>query len=160
MSCGGVPLVDELPQVEQLTAEAADRAVPVGLARGAEDQQLVEIQDQVVDLLRVFPLMRAKDLQAELSRASLASLIVPVPITFPDMTARFELRVLPADHEAAEAHLRHVWSAGGEGQVDASDTALDQCPACGADVPLNVDVCPECELFLGAAEPAEQNAET
>lgn len=157
VSCGGVPLVDELPQVEQLTADAVDRAVPVGLARGTEDKQVVEIQGQTVDLLRVFPLVRAKELQAELSTAGWASLIVPVPFTFPDMMARFELRVLPADHEAAEAHLRAVWSSGIEGQAP-EQAALDECPACGADVPLDVDTCPECGLFLGAAEPADEEA--
>ena len=160
-ACGGVPLVDELPEVEELGPALAERAVPVGLASDGNLARIVSIEGMEVDLLRVFPLAQAKELQVDLSSASFASLIVPLPVTFPDMMPRFELRVLPEQREAAEDYLRQRWSdaVSAEGLGGAPTAAeVDQCPACGAEVPLDVDTCPECGLFVGLADEEEPDA--
>lgn len=158
--CGDVPLIDALPEVEELSPDTA--AAPVGLASDPDLARPVEIEGKTIDLLRVFPLKMAKELQLSLSEADFASLIVPVPVTFPDMMPRFELRVRPEERAAAEAHLRAQWAetlqAEGLSEADAS-TSVDACPACGAKIPLDVDTCPECELFVGSAAEEEDEHE-
>ena len=154
-SCGGVALVDELPEIEELSPANAEHALPVGLASDPDIVRIQQIEGRAIDLLRVFPLKIAQELQVDLSETGLASLIVPVPVTFPDMMPRFELRVKADERERAEAYLRESWaeSLSAEGLTEAaSSTDVDQCPACGAQVPLDVDTCPECGLFVGSAE--------
>ena len=41
-----------------------------------------------------------------------------------------------------------------QGQAESAE----QCPACGADVPLNVPECPECGLFIGVVDGFEDDA--
>ena len=156
--CGQIPLVDELSEVDELGPESADDAVPVGLASDSDLVRIQQIDGQAVDTLRVFPLKFVQELQAALSEAGFASLIVPLSVTFPDMMPRFELRVLPEHWRAAEATLRERWaeSLSAEGLEVNEQTSVDECPACGANVPLDVDTCPECGLFVGTAEDDEQ----
>ena len=153
-ACGDVPLVEELPEITELSPDSVDSAVPVGIASDPDIARLAEVDGHTVDLLRVFPLKRTQELQADLSEVGFASLIVPVPFTFPDMLPRFELRVLPEHRIPAEDALRERWAEtlAAEGLDDAHEaTSVDECPACGATIPLDVDTCPECGLFVGAA---------
>ena len=163
-SCGDVPLVDELSEVQELGPHVLDQTAPVGLASDSDLVRPQEIEGIIVDLLRVFPLKLVKELQADLSAAGFASLVVPMPVTFPDMMPRFELRVMADQRVDAEARLRERWSetvaAEGFGEV-ANEASVDECPACGAQVPLDVDTCPECGLFVGmAAEDEDEAAES
>lgn len=155
VTCGNVPLVDELSEIIELGPDSVHDAVPVGLITDTDLGRVVEIEGMTIDLLRVFPLKAAQEMQVSLSAADISSLIVPVPVTFPDMMPRFELRVLADQHAVAEENLRRQWadSVKAEGFTASTATPADveECPACGASVPLDVDTCPECELFVGKA---------
>lgn len=157
--CDDTPLVDELPKVEELRLEDVENTAPVGSASSAEVGRPVEIDGRSIDLLRVHVLSEASALNHMLLERGVPALIAPLEgVDFPDGQQRFEVRVHKDNHERAEALIREVWAE----QVDVEGTAApaegaegtgaEDCPACGAHIPLDVAECPECGLVVGASE--------
>jgi hypothetical protein len=150
--CGGIALVEELPELNELSLEDLDQTKPVGLIH--EISREVEIDGRTVDLLRAHFLRMASELKETLHEGKIAAVIVPLQMQFPDDQPRFEVRVRNEDHARAEALLRSefqdaVAAEGGEGPIEGADA--ETCPACGAHVPLEVEECPECGLNVGGA---------
>jgi hypothetical protein len=149
-----MPLVAELPKFEDLAEEDLSATKPVGYATG-DVSRVLEVGDgRSIDLMRVFLLRQASELEGTLRDAGLPAIIVPVDAPFQDDHPRFEVRVRNADHGRAEEVLRaafegavaHEATGGPIGEVDA-----EHCPACGAHVPLDVEECPDCGLNVGGA---------
>lgn len=152
-----VPLVETL-EVEVLSPERVEDTTQVGLVKEGDKGQPIEVGGKHYDLMRVFPLDFAISLRDLLTADGFAVLLVPVDEDFPDQRPRFEVRVLDEHAEAAQAHLESWWKE----QVDKQEEAargqadsVEQCPACGAHVPLDAEECPECGLFVGAGEEDE-----
>lgn len=142
-------------EVEAITPDRLEETVQVGLIPEGEEGQPVEIAGVTYDLLRVFPLEIATSLRDLLTNDGWGVLLVPIDADFPDQRPHFEVRVLESHGEAAQKHLESWWK---EQQAKQSEAArgqaasVEQCPACGADVPLDAAECPECGLFVGVAE--------
>jgi hypothetical protein len=152
-TCEGVTLVDELPKLEELRLEDLTATKPVGFASTTEISRQVEIDGRVVDLMRLYFLGQASEVEMSLREANIPAVIVPVDVQFPDDQPRFEVRVKNEDHERAEARLQEVFAtmvANEEAEV-VGGTDAESCPACGAHVPLDVEECPECGLNVGGA---------
>jgi hypothetical protein len=152
--CGNIALVEELPKLEELRGEDLASTRPVGFASTSEVTRTVEVEGRVVDLLRVYFLGQASEIEVTLREANVPAVIVPVDVPFPDDHQRFEVRVKQEDHERAETLLRDVFASlvaneDTEGLVGGTDA--ESCPACGAHVPLDVEECPECGLNVGGA---------
>jgi hypothetical protein len=151
-TCGGIALVEELPELDDLAPGEIEGTRPVGYAIG---ERIGQIGDREIDVFRVYFLGQASEIDRKLRDAKIPSIIVPLDVVFPDDQARFEVRVREADHERAEAHLRSVFASlvaneeADEGLVGGTDA--ESCPACGAHVPLDVEECPECGLNVGGA---------
>ncbi len=65
---------------------------------------------------------------------------------------RLFLMVAAGELERARDLIHHRWREGAiaEGlMLSEAPVNVGQCPACGAEVPLDAKVCPECELYLG-----------
>lgn len=154
-SCGDVALVAELPEVDEIRIEELEATRPVGFATTSEISRQVELDDgKTIDLLRVFLLHEASELEGTLREANVPAKIVPVDAPFPDGQQRFEVRVRDDDFLGAEELLRSKFAE----RVEAEGTApvmeeadAETCPACGAHVPLDVEECPECGLNVGGA---------
>ncbi len=162
-SCGDVPLVDVLPETLELPEEELEDTVPVGLMSSRELGQVIEVGGRQVDVSRVVTIKTAHEYLRILLAARIRCAMVPVgELDFPDGQPRVEVRVKTADGERAEATLRDAWKAHVEREgtaADASETAIDACPACGASVPLDAEECPDCGLFVGAAGDDDEDEE-
>ena len=161
-SCGGVPLVDSLPDTLELSADELETATPVGVSSSTQVGRVLEIEGRRVDLMRVSSIERAHELVDTLVGLGVRCGILPLTgVDFPDGQARVEVRVLAEDHERAERILREAWwsEVEREGTVNGgAEAAVDQCPACGAHVPLNVEECPDCGLVVGLSDEDEDRA--
>jgi hypothetical protein len=150
---GEVELVEELPKIEELRIEDISMTKPVGFASTSEISRTVEIDGRTIDLMRVYFLPQASEIEMTLREKHIVAVIVPVQVQFPDDHPRFEVRVRNEDHARAEELLREVFAsmvANEEGDVVGGVDA-ESCPACGAHVPLDVEECPECGLNVGGA---------
>jgi len=150
---GNVALVEELPQIEELRVEDVSKTKPVGFASTSEISRQVEIEGRSIDLMRVYFLGQASEIEMTLRERGVPAVIVPVEVQFPDDHQRFEVRVKNEDHARAEEILREEFAsmvANEEGDV-VGGTDAESCPACGAHVPLDVEECPECGLNVGGA---------
>ena len=153
-TCEGVALVEELPQLQELRVEDVSKTKPVGFASTSDVSRVVEIEGRTIDLMRVYFLPQASEIEMSLREANIPAVIMPVEVQFPDDHPRFEVRVRNEDHERAEELLRSVFAsmvANEEGEAIAGGTDAESCPACGAHVPLDVEECPECGLNVGGA---------
>lgn len=161
-SCGGVSLVDTLPEPRDLRAEELATARPVSVG-GVDGVREVEVDGHSLDPARIFVLATASELKIVLDGADVPSAIVPLDIDLPDGVPRFEVRVRPGDYAAAQDVLSAAWreQVAQEGGDGAAAADVETCPACGAHVPLDVDECPDCGLGIGAAEEdaGEEHAE-
>lgn len=151
--CGDVPLVDELPKSKEIPEEDLPKTKPVGLASSTEVGQIIEVEGREVDLARICTIPRAHDFIDTLVKANVRCAMVPLAeVEFPDGTPRVEVRVYADDHQMAEELLRSAWKSTvtREGTEEgSSEAAIDECPACGAHVPLDVEECPDCGLVVG-----------
>lgn len=142
-----------MDSIDVLREEDLEGSLPVGLATSPEVVRLVEVNGETVDVLRVFALAQAQELASHLASVNIACLIAPVSLDFGDGLARFQVRVRAADRDAAEASFRDRWASevAREGTgVDLAEIAVDRCPACDAEVPLEAEECPDCGLFVGS----------
>lgn len=154
-----VALVESLER-EVLSPERIEDTQPVGLIPASEEGQPIEVGGKTYDLLRVFPLDFAQGLQTMLGEDGFGVLLVPIDEDFPDQRARFEVRVLESHVQDAQTHLEKWWKAQVETQEAAARGQADsfeQCPACGAHVPLDAEECPDCGLFVGAGEADDED---
>lgn len=155
-TCDDEPLVAELPQVDALRIEELEATRPVGFATTSDVSRQVEIEDgKTIDLLRLFLLSEASEVEQTLLEANLPAIIVPVDAPFPDAQQRFEVRVRNDDFLQAEELLRSKFAervqAEGTVMPDMEEADAETCPACGSHVPLDVEECPECGLNVGGA---------
>ena len=101
----------------------------------------------------VTTLERAKELQSIVERAGVPTLLRErAELVFPDRKPRFELHVHADDRQTAEELLREAWAALVEADVAATPALIEECPACGANVPLDAEACPDCGLVVGRAD--------
>jgi hypothetical protein len=157
-ACGGIALVDRLPDeadAESLQLSEAELAEgqPVGFTQGGSGRE-VSVDGRKIDPARIFVLATAAQVRDVLAEAGIASGIAPLDVDLADGVPRFEVRVRADAQARAEQVLFDRWreSMGDEGVEGAGDVALDQCPACGAKVPLDVEECPDCGLVVGTGE--------
>src|SRR5688572_15037076 len=147
-ACGGLALVDELPEVLELRPEDLADSLPVGFTEGGSGRG-VEVDGRVIDPSRVFLLDMATRMRDTLADHDVASLIVPVDdVFFPDNVSRFEVRVHKNVQAEAERLLVDLWreTVAAEGVEGGGPVDIDTCPACGTKVPLDVEECPDCGL--------------
>lgn len=163
-TCHGTPLVAELPPERgaalDLDEAEVEDALPIGFARGGAS--LVEVDGRKVDPSRVFSLSVAAQVRALLAQAGIASAIVATDVEMADQVARYEVRVRAADQERAEKFLFDRWKAtfADDEELEAADeVSIDQCPACGSNVPLDVEECPDCGLVVGTGDERAAAAE-
>ncbi len=136
-----VALVDTLAKDDRIATE--------------EEADTVSLRAPGVGGMARFPLGQAEELAGLLSESGVPCLLAPAAADeHLDQQARFEIRVRARDEIRAMQALQAVWEArlAREGVGAVTETALDQCPACGAKVPLAAEECPDCGLFVGAAE--------
>src|SRR5688572_27518825 len=108
-NCGGVALVDKLPESIELKAEDLKDSKPVGFTQG-ESVSAVKVGDRELDPARVFLLDKATDVSDTLAEHGIGSRIVPLEdVFFPDGISRFEVRVHKNAHERAEKILIDIW---------------------------------------------------
>lgn len=156
-----VPLVEELPETVELSTDDLDDTVPVGLTSSTEVSRPAEIDGRVVDLMRVFALDGATEVREALTSHGVPVLMAPVQgVEFPDARPRFEVRVRPEDRERAESLLREAWASHavetGLDEGSGTTTSVEECPACGAHVPLDAEECPDCGLVVGVSGADEE----
>ncbi len=153
--CGGVALVDVLPETLELPEEELEDTVPVGLMSSRDIGQVIEMAGRKIDTARVVTIKDAHEFLRILVAARIRCAMVPLgEVEFPDGQPRVEVRVRTADGDAAEEALRAAWQAHVEREgtdAETAETALDACPACGANVPLDVEECPDCGLVVGVS---------
>lgn len=151
-ACGDVALVDELPKKIAMTEEEIASGRPVAYSDSEEGVRVVEVDGVKLDAARIFVFEQAADIKATLEEQHVPAALVPLDeLTFKDNVKRYEVRVRVADLAKAQALLLEAWRRDLE-VADAEPTgsvAIDKCPACGATVPLDVEECPDCELFVG-----------
>jgi len=156
-TCGGVALVEKLdtgPRHEllELSENDLDDAEPVGFTQGGSGR-LAEIDGVKIDPARVFALQVAVQIRAILSEADIASALVPIDADFGDNVPRFEVLVKKDAQPRAESVLVKLWREQFQEEgMEAPETDIDTCPACGSKVPLDVEECPECGLVVGTGE--------
>jgi hypothetical protein len=151
--------VEALLEPEDITPEELATTVAVGLA-AASERRLVELDGRSVDLLRLFSLGQAKELEGALEHAGIPVLLAPVEkVHFPDLQPRFELRVRGPDEARAIEVLTARWRAGLEEGAGALPEDVEVCPACGAHVPLEAEECPDCGLVIGASTEGDEEDE-
>ncbi len=150
-------LVAELPESVEITDD--DETKPVAITDDPEAARTVELDGRTIDLMRAFALGEAREIAASLVSQNVVSRIKPIEgVVFPGGQQRFEVHVRAADHESAERQLIEAWrdlidTGEEDGGVD-----FGSCPACGAEVPTNVEECPDCGLFVGMGEDDEPEA--
>lgn len=152
-SCG-VELVVALPEVRRLGP--SDDTVAIAMNRESSDP--VEVDGRMVDPARIFLLEQAKELELSLQEAGYATLLRPLDeLMFPDQRVRFEVHVLRSEYDRAQDLLDRRWREAleREGASLEQPADLEACPACGGKIPVNVAICPECELVVGVAEEPE-----
>jgi hypothetical protein len=161
-NCGGIALVEKLPEVVGLSDDELESALPVGFTEGGSGRG-VEVDGRMIDPSRVFLLDRATLVREALADFGVAAAVVPLEdVFFPDNAPRFEVRVRPEDQSRAEKFLVGMWRdqlaeegiEAGEGEVD-----IETCPACGFKVPLDVEECPDCGLVVGTGAEREAAAQ-
>lgn len=135
----GVPLVEVLPAVEMISE--TDETAAVDSSGG-------------VDAVRAFTYDVASELVRDLEQENIPSVLRALDkALLRDPRPHYQVHVRLADRERAATKLHARWleiarrEAGG--QVGA--TAIEQCPACGAAVPLDAEECPDCGLTVGRA---------
>lgn len=152
-TCDSTALVDALPEITAITDEDDTRAVAITDDQDAS--RTVEVEGRAIDLMRAFALHEAREIAGNLESMGTVSQIRPLQgILFPGDQQRFEVHVRAADHANAEAHLIAAWKALIDADAEDVSAAVDAgtCPACGSDVPLKVEECPDCGLFVGIGE--------
>ena len=164
-TCKGVALVDQLaPAADseelQLTEADLPNTEPVGYTQGGSGNEVV-VDGVKLDPARVFSLSTAATVREVLSDAGIASAIVKLDVELPDNVPRFEVRVKRETQAQAEATLFELWKETMEEEVleGAGQVGIDQCPACGAKVPLEVEECPDCGLVVGTGDERAASAE-
>lgn len=137
-SCGAA-LVDVLPELEMITE--GDETAPVDNSGGT-------------DTVRAFTYDVASELVRDLEQVGIPSILRALDKALVrDPRPHYQVHVRVADQARAAATLHAHWleiaqrEAGG--QVGA--TSIEQCPACGAAVPLEAEECPDCGLTVGRA---------
>jgi len=157
-----VTLVDTLPNDADPILEG-DATLRVGISGERGLSQMVELEGRDVDLRNSFPYDVAVELVRDLDQEHISSVLREIDgALFRDKKARYEVHVRTADHERATKSLHDRWQKLAEAEVGAAGGAPEdagKCPACGSEVPLNVEECPDCGLFVGAAEGDEPAAE-
>jgi hypothetical protein len=160
-NCGGVALVEALPEVSELREDELDDSLPVGFTESGSDRP-VEVDGRVIDPWRVFDLDTASKVKAMLGEAGIPSAIVPLEgILFPDGRPRFEVRVRGGEQASAERFLLSRWqeTVAAEGVEVVGVDDVEKCPACGGHVPLSDEECPECGLVVGTGTERGAQAE-
>ncbi|MFO0723301.1 MAG: hypothetical protein U1E65_05940 [Myxococcota bacterium] len=152
-----VPLVDALPEEAEAIREGEETRA-VGSSGPNAETRIVDVEGEQVDLGRVYFFEAAVENSRALVDAGISTRIREVELPFPDKKQRYTVEVRPGDHAKAEALLYARWKALAESEVDTAVSA-EQCPACGAAVPLDVEECPECGLFVGRGEEEEEEGE-
>lgn len=155
-----VALVEALP--EELRPIGGDEPTqPVGVSGTRGLSRLVVVDGHSIDLMRAFIFEEAVELARTLEDVELAVRLKEVELDFPDKKQRFTVETRPEDHQRAEETLFLRWKrlAESEGTGAAGETAVDKCPACGSDVPLDVEECPDCGLVVGRGEDEEEEEE-
>ena len=149
-TCEGVALVDTLPEIVKLVP--TDETLAVGITPEDDVSRKVEVEGRVIDLARAFSFNETNEFQRILQSAGFASIAREIEgIAFPGGQVRYEVHVRVVDHEEAEPFLREQWEAAVAEEGGAVEQiSADKCPACGADVPPDVEECPDCGLFVGA----------
>ena len=156
-----VALVQTL-QVDHLTPEDVQDTLPVGRTSSSEVGHRVTVHGQEYDLMRLFTLGVAMELQGLLTAEGFGVLIKPVDEEFPDQRQLFEVRVRTERHAAAEEVVRAEFArrVAEEGVgAELAAAPVDTCPACGAHVPLEAEECPDCGLVVGVAGDDDEGGE-
>lgn len=147
--------MDALPDTLELSEDELEGTTPVGLMSSRDVGQVIEFEGRRIDTARVVTIKQAHEFLRVLIDARIRCAMVPLAdVEFPDGQPRVEVRVKDADAESAEDALRAAWKAhvSREGtDAEGAETAIDACPACGADVPLDVEECPDCGLVVGVS---------
>src|SRR5687767_6995559 len=100
-TCGGVALVEALPELRDMGPEDLPNSLPVGFTPGGGAQ--VEVDGQLVDSSKIFVLSKATEIRDTLAESGVSALIVPFDeVQFPDNVTRFEVRVHKDTHAQAE----------------------------------------------------------
>ena len=149
-TCDDVSLVDELPEIVKLTKEDDTRAV--GITPEDDVSRKVEVEGRIIDLARAFSFNETNEFQRILQSAGFASIAREIEgVAFPGGQVRYEVHVRVVNHEEAEIFLREQWEQAVSQEGGAVDAiSADKCPACGSDVPADVEECPDCGLFVGS----------
>lgn len=149
---GDVALVDELPEATALTPE--DDTTSVGIVREDHESGQLEVEGRTIDLSKVFSFKGALELRSFLQDNGHAAIVREIEgVAFPGGNSGFEVHVRTDEAVDAEALLLELWSSMADAEGGTADAVQsDECPACGAHVPLEVEECPDCGLVVGVGE--------
>lgn len=135
----GVALVEALPEVDMI--EEGDETAAVDTSGGT-------------DAARAFTYDVASELVRDLEQVGIPSVLRALDkALLRDPRPHYQVHVRLADQARAAATLHARWleSARREAGAPLASTAIEQCPACGASVPLDAEECPDCGLTVGRA---------
>ena len=153
-SCDDTPLVEVLTnQGMEPDIQPGEQTAAIHIVTGEAEDSLVEIDGEEYNLACIHPLSRARDFMMSLASEKIASVILEIP----------KLRLV-GDQPAYEVHvraerigealdvIRGLWESLTDTGESLEDISAETCPACGAEVPLDVEECPECGLMIGFGE--------
>ena len=157
-SCDDTPLVEELTVMVEI--EPGEETAPVSIARDDHDVPIIELDGETYEAACIHPFSRAIDFKRILEAEKIASVIFEIPkLVLPGNQPAYELHVRAAKLEDALTVLKREWEKLAEYNESMGELSAESCPACGADVPMDVEECPECGLVVGFGEADEEDDE-
>lgn len=155
MSCDNTPLVAELKTMVEI--EPGEETSPVSISRDDHETPVIELDGETYEAACIHPLSRALEFKKILEAYKIACVILEIPkLVLPGGQNAYEIHVRTAKLEHALETLKQEWESLAEYSEKMTELSAESCPACGADVPMDVEECPDCGLVVGFGEDDEE----
>ena len=160
-SCGDTPLVEALSdQGMEPDIQPGEPTAAIHIVTGETEDSLVEIDGEEYNLACIHPLSRARDFMTSLAGENIASVILEIPkLRLAGDQPAYEVHVRTERLDQALEVVRQLWKSLTDTGESLEDISAETCPACGSNVPMDVEECPECGLMIGFGEEFEDDDE-
>ena len=160
-SCGDVPLVENLQHNGmEADIQPGEDTAAIHIVTGESEDSLIEIDGEEYNLGCIHPLSRARDFKVSLASENIASVILEIPkLRLAGDQPAYEVHVRAERLDQALEVVRQLWKSLTDTGESLEDISAETCPACGSDVPMDVEECPECGLMIGFGEEFDDDDE-
>ena len=140
--------------------EPGEDTAAVSISREGHETPVIELDGETYEAACIHPLSRAMDFKKILESHKIASVILEIPkLVLPGGQTAFEIHVRAEKLQQALETLKSEWESLAEYSEKMTELSAESCPACGAEVPMDVEECPDCGLVVGFGEEEEAEEE-